>query len=397
MIMEKILKFELSVILMFLLMVFTGSSLAQEKDEPALKFENKIVITIYIPLNFARFDSPVIIPVSEIRKKDPDFNAAACRVKYWSEKTEPLDIPFQICKEKNGAAIVFTIDINAKEKKYITLQDNTGGEIVTNCPARTQAFEKWYTDGSNIAWENEIIAYRSYLGVVDFFGKTYPHLRLQNLAPDSYHHERFWGIDPYVIGEKPGLAGITLIKGNETLKLYGNTENNTYTHKLANSGPVLSEPTVSVSKAGKTLTETKYRLFANRYENIAETSVSDLSYTPAIGMQKYDNEKYFIDEKIGYMFMQTCPLEEYGTIGTALFWAPESADGIFETGEGHFVRLKPSGDGSIHYSFMAVWYRGSDEKPHSVENLRNTVKKIALEHRNPLKIKIESLYRREFF
>ena len=73
--------------------------------------------------------------------------------------------------------------------------------------------------------------------------------------------------------------------------------------------------------------------------------------------------------------MQVCPLDEYGTIGTALLWNPETCSETFDTEDGHFVGLKPTADGVINYSFMAVWFRGSDEKPASMSNFTATVKK----------------------
>ena len=280
-----------SAFIILLLFLLNDSVLTQEKDTPPLKFNKKINITLNNPLNTDRFNAPVIITVSEICSKVHDFNPAACCLKFNSGNIEPLDIPFQICRGKNGDEIVFTVDLLKKEKKSITLQYNPEGEIILDFPPKTQAFEKWYSDGSNIAWENELIAYRAYSGIVDFFGKTYPHLRLQNLAPDSYHHERFWGIDPFVVGKRPGLAGLVLLKEGKTINLYGNNKDNLYTHKMAYSGPISAKTSVAISISGKTIAESDYRLFANRYENYVETSFSDLKVTPSVGMQKFDGGK----------------------------------------------------------------------------------------------------------
>ncbi len=201
----------------------TGVS-AQVVDEPPISLEKKVNISISNPVKIERRNEPVHVPLSTLKEKAPDFNKNFFRVKYPVGNFEPLDIPSQlraIAGEDGADEIVFLVDLGAGERTSIELWYNTSGSGLPDYPIKTQSFDQWYTGGTHLAWENDVIAYRAYSGVVDYFAKSYPHLRLASLPPDSYHHERLWGVDPYVIGAKPGLGGILLFDGSVSEKLYG--------------------------------------------------------------------------------------------------------------------------------------------------------------------------------
>ena len=88
------------------------------------------------------------------------------------------------------------------------------------------------------------------------------------------------------------------------------------------------------------------------------------------------------------MALQVIPIEEYGTIGTALVWNPDDAQGVFETDDGRFIKLKPSKEGVVKYLSLAVWNRGSAEQPSSKKSFVEMVKKLALEFNNPVSVEI---------
>ncbi|GAI85484.1 unnamed protein product [marine sediment metagenome] len=108
----------------------------------------------------------------------------------------------------------------------------------------------------------------------------------------------------------------------------------------------------------------------------------------APGMQKFDGEHILVNEQKGFMAFQGSPVEEYGTIGTALIWNPESARGAFETDDGRFIKLKPTSNGKVKYLSLAVWYRESAVQPASQKPFITMVEKIALEFANPVRVEI---------
>jgi len=379
----------------------TNICYAQERDEPAVSFKKKLELVISNPLDTEREKEPIAIPITSIREKAPDFNDHFFRLKHQTRWIEPLDIPSQIriipWTAGDLKELVFQVNLAPLEKKVVELWYNPEGTGTPDYPVKTQSFEKWYTGGTNIAWENELIAYRSYNGVVDFFAKSYPHLRLHDLPPDSYHHERLWGLDPFMIGAKPGLCGVILFKDEKPIRYYGNPENLSleYAHRAYEGGPVCTGTTVSVDSKGEFVLEETYSLFNGHYENIVNTVISkkylESGVLIAPGMQKFDVENILLNERKGFMAFHGSPVEEYGTIGTALIWNTEDAQGIYENEGGCFVKLKPSADGMVRYLSLAVWYRGSAEQPVSREPFITMVEKLAQEFTNTVTVDIKQL------
>jgi hypothetical protein len=269
----------------------------------------------------------------------------------------------------------------------VVLQYNPAGSDLPAYPARTQVFEKWYTGGVNIAWESEMIAYRSYGGVVDYFGKSYPHLRLHDLPPDSYHHEAAWGVDPFVIGKKPGLCGVALMEESSFTPCWGADDSLAYTHRGFGGGPVCAGAVVGVTKEGRPLADEYYTIYAGRHENVVRTVSRVKGALIAPGMLKNEGESVVLDGKRGLLVSQI-RAGEYGTIGMALVFRPGDYAGVVDRPDGRFIKLKPGSDGSVSYLSMGVWYRVSADQPASMEALVKTVEHMALCFRNPVTVEI---------
>ena len=155
---------------------------------------------------------------------------------------------------------MFLVDMGPRARKKFILQYNPEGENLPSYPSRARAHEKWYTGGANMAWESEMVAYRTYNGVVDYFAKSYPHLRLHEMPPDSYHHEATWGVDPFIIGKKPGICGIALYKGTAFTPYYGVRESVLYTHQAFADGPVCAGVKVGVTESGSPVLDEYYKI-----------------------------------------------------------------------------------------------------------------------------------------
>lgn len=241
----------------------------------------------------------------------------------------------------------------------------------------------------------KLVAYRSYNGIVDYFAKTYPHLLLHEIPPESYHHEGLWGLDPYLVGEKPGLGGILLFDGSRREKCYGGGENSplSFIHKAFADGPVCAGASVQVKHNVEHKVTSHYMLFASRHDNDVTVAVptsgieDDMFVAP--GMQKIDGEKYVCDKRKGYCLSYGIPVSEYGTIATALIWNPGDAEGEEETKDGHFIKLKPDSKGIVHYRSVAVWYRASADQPESLTTFESYVQRLALCFNTPLKITVQ--------
>jgi len=381
--------------------VFSGFS--QELNDPPVTFAKKAELAVSNPEDISRTNEPVIVPVTALAAALPDFNSRFYRIKRKTDRFEPLDIPSQIRTVPGvtgcGEELVFQLDLGPNEEIRVDLQYNPEGSDVPDYPPRTQSFGTWYRDGSNSAWENEIIAYRYYFGLVDYFGKSYPGLCLDRLQSDSYHHERLWGQDPYAVGKTPGLGGIALIQGDSLIPCYGypdDAPSYTYRYEAHGGGPVCAGVMLrTVDKNNDdVLVEASTTLFHNRYENIvrAATAPSRLENGVHIapGMRKFDGEHVAIEEDNGFMLAWGRPLEEYGTIGTAFVWHPERSRGIHETHDARFVRLEPDGTGMVDYRTLAVWYRASSDQPADQDSFFALVRELAVGLRNPVEAVVVS-------
>lgn len=369
--------------------VYSGFS--QELNDPPLRFVRTRLISVANRLNIFQRREPVAIPLSLIREQIPDFNPQFFRLKHRNNRFEPLDIPAQIHAvpgTMDSAELVFQLDLEPRQEVVIELQYNPEGvDQLPDYPVRARSFARWYRDGSNCAWENEIIAYRYYYGMVDYFGKSFPLLCLDRLKPDSYHHERLWGQDPYAVGKTPGLGGVVLIEGERVVPCYGYPDDfpeYRFVYEANGGGPVCAGVTLRFSERrseGESLAASTV-LFADRYENRCLASVPRERLNHGVhiapGLRKFEGEKVTLDESAGFILSWGRPVEEYGTVGTACVWRPADYAGIRETPEGRFVRLKPDGDGRAAYLTFGVWSRASSEQPSNEAPFLELASQLAL-------------------
>jgi hypothetical protein len=369
--------------------VYSGFS--QELNDPPLRYVRTKLIAVANRLNIFRRREPVSIPLSQIREQLPDFNPQFFRLKHPNTRFEPLDIPAQIHAvpgTKDSAELVFQLDFEPHQEVVIELQYNPEGvDQLPDFPVRARSFSRWYRDGSNCAWENEIIAYRYYYGMVDYFGKSFPLLCLDRLKPDSYHHERLWGQDPYAVGKTPGLGGVSLIEGDRVTPCYGYPDDfpeYRFVYEAHGGGPVCAGVTMRFEdrRPQGAAISVSANLFSDRYENRCQAVVPherlDNRLRVAPGLRKFDGEKVTLDEGAGFLLSWGRPVEEYGTVGTACVWRPADLDGIRETPEGRFIALTPDRDGRVSYLTLGVWSRASSEQPRSEAPFLELAHQLAL-------------------
>lgn len=383
-----------SCLVVFVLLLI-GAVYGYAQEEKPLTYSNSLKIRVQNGHLLDRNSEPVVISLDTLKKHAPNFNPDFYRVKRISGGFEPRDIPSQIRQTAGSPEkkeLVFPVTIAPGRNLDLEIQYNPTGSGNPSYPAKTQSFEKWYTGGINTAWENELIAYRSYNGIVDFFAKAYPHLRLHDLPPDSYHHESVWGLDPYVVGNKPGIGGVILFNGDKEIACYGGGEDspNAYTHNAIDAGPVSGGSKVEVSRNGVTLISTHYQLHDGRYDNevIIETATAgpDSSILAAPGLERFDNATISLNVEEGYILAFGKPLEEYGVIGTALIWNTGNFMGYEDKDGGIFIKLIPV-DGKVRYGSTAVWFRASSVYKGSQGEFEEYVMNLARCFNNPLTVK----------
>ena len=108
----------------------------------------------------------------------------------------------------------------------------------------------------------------------------------------------------------------------------------------------------------------------------------------APGMKKFEGEHVTIDDETGYMLAWGVPVEEYGTIGTAIIWHPDRSRGIHDVGDARYVRLDPDDDGFVDYRTLGIWYRASSDQPSDLEAFFALVKELAVGLRNKVTVEI---------
>lgn len=381
-----------AILIAILLLSAAGASLPQLPPGEPIRYPKKLTVTVTNSLDAARPGEPVIIPVSDIMKKAPDFNRNFFRVKRSADEGfEPLDLPSQIrLVPAAGYAeeLVFQVDLAPKERKVLEILYNPEGVNVPRYPVRTQAFEKWYTGGVNVAWENEVNAYRSYSGLLDYFAKSFAHLRLHDLPADSYHHEETWGVDPFMIGKKPGLCGVALTDGNTLVPYYAARDSLLYTHRAFGGGAVCAGAAVKVLNRGELILEEVYSLFDGRHENHVRTISTRRGVPLAVGVQVNEGETVRFDERAGYL-VSWAPAGEYGVIAHVLVFKPSDFLGKTDTPEGHFIRLRPGADNSASYLSLGAWYRVSAGQPRRHDALIAHAAFLAKCFASPVKIEIQ--------
>ncbi len=354
-----------------------------------IEYPKTITVTITNPLDISRPSEPVIIPMADIQTTSPDFNRTFFRVKRLADDGfEPLDIPSQIRlvpAAGYGEELVFLVDLAPREKKTLEIVYNPSGTEAPRYPEKTQAFEKWYTGGVNVAWENEVNAYRSYNGLLDYFAKSFAHLRLHDLPADSYHHEETWGVDPFVIGGKPGLCGLALVEGNTLVPLYAGKDSLSYVHRAFGGGAVCAGAAVKTLNRGELILEQVFSLFDSRHENHVRIIPSRKNSPVAVGMQANDGETVRFNARAGYL-VSWAPAGEYGTIAHVTVFNPADFIGKTDTPQGHFLTLKPDASGAVSCLSLGAWYRVSAGQPKSQNALLNHAAFLAKCFSNPVKV-----------
>ncbi|MBU0716377.1 MAG: DUF4861 domain-containing protein [Verrucomicrobia bacterium] len=197
-----------------------------------------VTLKLTNPLSFDRAAEPVVISLDNL----PELRAAltparSAVVAHDGDKILPAQ-----ADDLDGDGIfdelVFFADLSARETRTITLIANP------KLPPST-AEKKTATNPNGpggFGWESNLIAYRTYCGRIDIFGKKKAALILHTPL-DHYHREADWGMDIFYIGPSVGLGGLLLWEGKRAIPVVneaGQPEKVKITNRVIVDGPLRS-------------------------------------------------------------------------------------------------------------------------------------------------------------
>ncbi len=366
--------------------------------DPATKAEypESLLLSVKNPAAAGRTDEAVILNVSEIRAKTPEFNPNAFIVlsggKELASQADDLDA--------DGAPdrIVFVADFKPGQKKTFVVRYANTGIRIRNYPKRTQAelsrksggrfkdrkylggvFENVpslrvppeHTDHSFFiryegpGWESDKAGYRFYLdwrNAIDFFGKKTPDMVLQNVGQDgfdSYHSMSGWGMDVLKVGESLGIGTIGTWLDDRAERV---SKTDSVFCRIVANGPVLSQIRTRYSgwKAGASVVDLVSDLSITAGSRLTRHTVQATGEPPNLctGIVKMDSTEVLApagqDGEWTYLATWGKQSLNNDLLGLAVFYRTRD---LIRTGEdkySHVVVLKPE-EGSLTYWFAAAW------------------------------------------
>jgi hypothetical protein len=221
-------------------------------------------------------------------------------------------------------------------------------------------------EGTDIAWESNLAAYRAYEGVMEAFGKRHEGLILAKL-PTDYHHMQPWGMDILSVGPASGLGGITIWEDGAPVPVRnpGGKGEIRIRNKVLASGPVRSlvEVVYDNIRSAKATYRAIIRSSAfaenafSRQEITFETAAGKtVEFSP--GVQKLAGDAAVLDSGAGYLASWGFGEPEAGEIGLALMFDPRRYAGIAETALDRLVKLRAEAGKPFVYWVLGGWRKG---------------------------------------
>lgn len=344
-----------------------------------------------------RIDWPISLAVDAIRRQVPDFNADHCAVVAADRRLAWRQLPHQVdtLDPESGAELSFLVDVEANAATTVFLYYHPAGQGAADFPRKTATLSDWIPP--NIGWESNIIAYRTYYGVFDFFGKKIDGLIYPSFSNQSYHQECDWGIDALHVGNTAGLGGLTLYLDGKAWPAHDPTTKRklVFTKRVLASGPVRTALEVTVGNIVPDRPEVAVRfvclIYAERQEAEIRAFVSGGRNTMQLapGLLKLPREDSFTDPAMGCLGawgFQEIVIDE---IGIALIVPPQrwldvtEVDIPNEPGERR-IRCSPGTDNELSYWIIGDWRRGRQHPiAPTIDNWRREVTALAKQLHHP--------------
>lgn len=361
-------------------------------------FEKGFTLRLTNPLQAPLPNQAVVIPVADVVKSVPDFNALNCE--FLAGATA---VPFQ-ADDLDGdgkpeeLALVLTLPPGATA---LTCKYSKTGTCPNPFPVRTYARLAWETQNANIGWESNCGAYRFYWGQLEAFGKLDKTLIMALFNADyGYHNMQKWGMDILHVGDASGLGGISLWEGENrisTVNAAGKGENQ-YERKVIAAGPVRALARVDISHIGPAKTQYTVTLLMSAFTDnaysrqdiiIKSSAGGQVVYSP--GIEKLKNETSSMDKAKGYLATWGEGAPGAGEVGLAALFSPAECAGFAENNLDRYVKLAvPSGVKRTHWIFGG-WHEGlTAPKAPQAAGWTNEVAQTATRVLAPVKIEVQA-------
>ena len=368
-------------------------------------------ISVENPASIDRIDEVVIVNVTKIQEKYPEFNPKAFVV--LSRKEEIASQSNDSDGDNSIDQILFLVDFVAGEKKNLILRYAKSGEKTREYPKRTQAelshkvggqfVNREYEGGTfrNVqylrvppehtdhscfiryegpGWESDKVGYRFYLdwrNAIDIFGKKVPGMVLQNVGQDgfdSYHEMADWGMDILKVGESLGIGSIGMWFDGKAERV---SVTDSTTCEILSNGPVQSQ--IQTRYYGWKVGEVTYNLSSNL--SIAAGSrltrhtlrVQGTAPNLCTGIVKLDYAKllHSTDPNGNWMYFASYGKQSLAEdkLRMAVLFRKKDLIRITEDEHSHVVILKPENN-SLTYYFLAAW----EQEPNGIQSEDEFVK-----------------------
>jgi hypothetical protein len=256
------------------------------------------------------------------------------------------------------------------------------------------------------AWENDIVAFRTYFDPrngFDIFGKKTNEMVLDQVGTDSdesYHTLQDWGMDVLKVGESLGAGALALAEGDSMVRL-GYTQQARY--RFINEGPVRAIFEIDYTGwdiGGQSIDLTRrIELWAGShgYKSTVTLSGFDGRKNLMTGIVNLDSDSLISLSHAGHHLLATHDDQAYEgeKLGMALLipdavysdegMAPEEGAGIVQT---YYTTLKAPADEPVSFYFFVGWER-QDAAFQEATPFINLLKDAAEKLNNPLKIALD--------
>lgn len=193
-----------------------------------------VTLKLTNPLPLDRPAEPVVIPLTELPEvRVPPGQPFAVRD---GEKLLPAQAD-DLDGDGGSDELVFLIDLAAHETRTVTLLPQPPHPPAVEKKTATNLYM-----GASLGWESNLIAYRTYYGKIDVFGKKGSFLKLRELK-GAYHQEADWGMDILHLGPSAGVGGLYLWQEGRAIPAMneeGQPENVKIAKRVLVDGPLRS-------------------------------------------------------------------------------------------------------------------------------------------------------------
>ncbi len=315
-------------------------------------------------------DYPFVVNLRDLRRQIPDFNPSNFALVEPEPRIDWREVPAQaddLDGDGKPDELVFVHSVPAAGRVKLHGYYSPSGKRQTGFVKNADTARNWDSpEGTDIAWESNLAAYRTYEGVMEAFGKRHEGLILSKL-PADYHHMQPWGMDVLRIGEASGLGGITIWENGVPVPIRnpGGKSEIKIRNKVLASGPVRSLVEVeydNIRSAKDTYRATiRFSAFAenpfSRQEIRFETAAGKaVEFSP--GVQKLTGDVAVFDSGAGYLASWGFGEPEAGEIGLGLMFDPRQYAGIAETDLDRLVKLKTGAGKTLVYWVLGGWRKG---------------------------------------